>query len=99
MKRNHFGDILFAFIVLAVKENECNQRKNILFFMADDFRPEIGVYANGDETFYQNIHTPNFDGLAENSLVMTRAYCQMGLCGPSRNSFLTGEVSFSFLFL
>lgn len=34
--------------------------------------------------------TPHFDKLAKESLVLNRAYCQQAICGPTRNSFLSG---------
>ena len=40
------------------------------------------------ETF---MHTPNIDAFAKESLVFTRAFCQQAICGPTRNSFLTGR--------
>ena len=36
-------------------------------------------------------HTPNIDKLAENGTVFNNAYCQQSVCGPSRNSFMTGR--------
>ena len=35
--------------------------------------------------------TPNLDALASQSVVFDRAYVQVSLCGPSRNSFMTGR--------
>ena len=35
--------------------------------------------------------TPNLDALAKQSVVFDRAYVQVSLCGPSRNSFMTGR--------
>ena len=35
--------------------------------------------------------TPNIDGLAEEGLVFHSAHNQLAVCGPSRNSFLTGR--------
>lgn len=38
-----------------------------------------------------HIRTPNMDALVERGVSFTRAYCQSGLCAPSRASFLTGK--------
>ena len=35
--------------------------------------------------------TPHLDSLAARSLVLTNAFTQVALCGPSRSSFLTGR--------
>ena len=58
-------------------------KPNVLFIMADDFRPEIGSYGSA-------ALTPNLDKLAAQSLQFDRAYCQQAVCNPSRSSLLTG---------
>ena len=57
---------------------------NVLFIMADDFRPELGSYGSP-------ALTPNLDRLAKRALRFERAYCQQALCNPSRSSLLTGR--------
>ena len=79
---------LFILIVLvacqAVAKSAQNQ-PNILFIAVDDLRPSIGCY--GDELAI----TPNLDRLADKGLVFNRAYCQVGVCNPSRASLMTGQ--------
>lgn len=58
---------------------------NIIHIIADDMRPEMGAYG------LANRHTPNIDKLAAGGVVFERAYTQQAVCGPSRNSFLTGR--------
>ena len=57
---------------------------NVLFIAVDDLRPELGCFG------HEYIHSPNIDRLASEGLRFTRAYCQQAICGPSRNSLLTG---------
>jgi arylsulfatase A-like enzyme len=59
-------------------------RPNILFIAVDDLRPALGCY--GDP----QAKTPHIDRLAAQSLVLTRAYCQVPVCGASRASLMTG---------
>lgn len=61
-----------------------NNRKNILFIVVDDLRPELNCYGAS------YMHTPNIDRLASQGVLFQRAYCQQSVSAPSRNSVLTG---------
>ena len=61
-------------------------RKGVVFMVMDDARPLMN-HAFG-QTFMK---TPNFDRLSRASMVFRHAYCQYAVCGPSRNSFMTGR--------
>lgn len=63
---------------------EKEQRKNVLLIIADDLNNMLGCY--GDPL----AKTPNLDRLAARGTVFQHAYCTFPLCGPSRNSMLTG---------
>ena len=59
-------------------------KMNIQYLMADDMRPELQPWANGDWSFNiaPDIQTPNINNLAESGTTFLRAYCQQAVCGP-----------------
>jgi arylsulfatase A-like enzyme len=59
-------------------------RPNILFLISDDLNNLQGCYGN------PRAKTPNIDNLAARGVRFDLAYCSYPLCGPSRNSMLTG---------
>lgn len=60
------------------------QKTNFILIMYDDLRNELSTYGR------THMITPNFDRLAAKSLVFDKAYCQIAVCNPSRDSMLTG---------
>ena len=71
-----------------------NNRQNVLFLMADDMRPDLSCYYQGEDQptpTHPPMHTPNLDALASRSLLFKRAYVQYALCAPSRQSLLTSR--------
>ena len=67
-------------------------RKNVLFIVADDMRPDLGCYAESHPGFNSpEMSTPNIDAFAATSILFEKAYVQQALCSPSRTSFLTSR--------
>ena len=55
---------------------------NVLYLLSDDMRADRGTYGLPTKT-------PNLDRLAAEGLLFTHAYCQMSVCSPSRQSFMS----------
>jgi len=61
-----------------------SDKKNVLFIVCDDLRPELGCYGQ------EQIKSPNLDSWAAQSVLFNRAYCNIAVSGASRASLLTG---------
>jgi len=78
------GLVVGAFLLIWGTGRAADPRPNVLFIVSDDLNCFLGCY--GDPI----VKTPHIDRLAARGVRFERAYCAFPLCGPSRNSFLTG---------
>jgi iduronate 2-sulfatase len=92
-RRRFLGQVAGAAAAAAVPqilrgqaEEKPARKPNVLFFMADDMRVELGCYGS-----MFGAQTPNLDALARAGVRFDRNYCQYPLCNPSRSSFLTNR--------
>jgi len=58
--------------------------ENLLFIIFDDLRAQLSIYGQ------KYMITPNFERLANKSVIYDLAYSQLAVCNPSRDSLLTG---------
>lgn len=64
---------------------QAQQKKNVLFLMADDFN-----FWLHDIGYYPQAKTPNLDALAKKGVLFTNANCSSPVCNPSRNAMWSG---------
>lgn len=58
---------------------------NVIMLFADQHNAGVFGY-----TGHPDVITPNLDKMADQGVVFNRAYCQDGICAPSRSSIMTG---------
>ncbi len=90
MKRIQYRKYLFmGFVcILLAGYPPKEQRPNILFAIMDD-----ATYTHFGAYGCQWMKTPNFDRVAQQGVLFTRAYTPNAKCAPSRASILTGRNS------
>lgn len=68
---------------------------NVLWILAEDMGPELGVYATLGNRLAAGARTPNLDRLARRGMLFTHAFSTSPVCSPSRSAFNTGMYQFS----
>jgi iduronate 2-sulfatase len=83
---------IFIILILTIVVSSCdkikigsNQKFNVLFIAIDDLRPELGCYGK------EYMHTPNIDKLASEGRIFRNHFVHSAVCGPSRNTLLSGQ--------
>lgn len=66
------------------KDSEAKEKKNVLFLIMDDLRPELNCYG------VKYMKTPNIDKLASQGVMFENAYCNVPVSGASRASLFSG---------
>ena len=66
-------------------QQEPVEKPNVLILFSDQHSKLIMGFEN-----HPDVITPNLDRLAKESVVFNRAYCNVGICAPSRTSLMTG---------
>lgn len=72
---------------------EKSARPNILFCFADDWGHYASAYrqVEGPNSIQSVVQTPNFDRVAREGVLFTRAYVTAPSCTPCRSSLLSGQ--------
>jgi iduronate 2-sulfatase len=79
---------LFVFVTSFSKlgcETKVEQKPNVLMICVDDLYDWIGVIGR-----HLNAISPNMDKLASKKSCLQMAHCQAPICGPFRESIITG---------
>lgn len=85
-----FLSIVFSvFLLSSCKQNQEQQKPNILFIMSDDHTTQaFGIY--GSRLAGLN-PTPTLDKIAREGMIFDNAFCNNSICTPSRASIITGQ--------
>lgn len=79
------GLVLAGLLAQQSAISQQNNRKNVLFIMADDFNSW-----NGLNDYYPLVKTPNVDKLARKGVYFADGHCSSPVSNPSRNALWSG---------
>ena len=90
--KSHHG-ILVCWLLFTVTITAADSRPNILFLFADDWGYFASAYrkVEGSNSIHAVIKTPNFDRIAQEGVLFTRAHVTAPSCTPCRSSLLSGQ--------
>ena len=77
--------VLVAAAAAGTAPPAARRNASVVHMVFDDFRPDLPMYGQ------HFVAADNLEKFANRSLVFDRAYCQIAVCSPSRNSFMTGR--------
>ncbi len=87
-RRNALKNLMFTTATCAlpaISMGKESKKPNVLFIAVDDLRPQLGCYG------HKQMHSPNIDRLAGQSIQFNRSFCNVPVCGASRASLMTGS--------
>lgn len=76
--------VLYISFILFLSLITTAQKPNVLIFLVDDLRTDLGCYGN------KEVKSPHIDALSNEGVLFENAYCQQAICSPSRMSLLSG---------
>lgn len=77
--------VAVIFITTILSNSSAQEKRNVLFLMADDFN-----YWTSKNGYYPLAQTPNLDRLGEKGVFFLDAHCASPVCNPSRNALMSG---------
>jgi arylsulfatase A-like enzyme len=77
--------ICVSLMFISGEEAFSQQKRNVLFLMADDFN-----FWTGASGYHPSSYTPVLDAFADKGVMFTDAHCPSPVCNPSRNAFMSG---------
>lgn len=84
--------MLTAFVCLPLRVALADDRPNIVMAFADDWGKYASAYAGLESgSIHDHVSTPNFDSVANEGVLFTRAFVSAPSCTPCRSSLLSGQ--------
>lgn len=91
ISKNHIWKSLIFTALLFLSHLAIAKQPNIIFINTDDWGIGKVPCYKLDDASMRIIKTPNIDRLRAEGMLFNRAYAGNAVCGPSRNSLLTGK--------